>query len=695
VRIRKFRIRAFKCIGDTGEVEIRDIATLVGVNESGKTAVLDALAHLNKDNPITFVDINDELQDSVNKDDVIVEGQFLLDQTEIASIKSIGEFVPTISKVTIKKKYNPEKTDADNTEYGFDLIPDRVYRVNGEGWKQFTTNVSALFGKAGTVPDSVAKLLDRQPQNPDDFASTVHEIEEMMKLIGVEDSIASGWLGLKNSSTVVEEIELTSLVRAYIQKNLHPRLVYFSDYKKIMGGIDLTTYLKGETPKEQLDTGVQLDKLETINNLFRLAKISKEDLQSGIKDSALLSKHLAAAGGRITELMRKHWNSNIEVEFFPGSNNTLWIRIANITDDGRRTNIGYLNRRSEGLKWSFSFIINFLAETQGAELGQAILLLDEPGLHLHPAQQEYILNIMRDLSNTNQIIYTTHSPFMILNYSIGSIFLVETDPGTHRTKLEPQYWKGDLVSAVPILNRLGGRLYENLREATVTRTGRPVLVVEGPTDYKYLIAIEQFLLRKEPKVVKDFLPMNANPIPAGGAQSVPPLVMFHLTRNFNVLAFFNREPRSLELTDELKKLGVDENRIIYVQTREDADAEADIEDTFTQSDYLGAVNEYYKSKLKDARFVPIRKQDLASRINVSKRMVTALEGMWKEHPEWGSFDKNSVCDFICEKLSEDDMRFFTGKTQENFKSLFQEISNRVGMLSTSSKSTTEEQESPN
>jgi predicted ATP-dependent endonuclease of OLD family len=71
-----------------------------------------------------------------------------------------------------------------------------------------------------------------------------------------------------------------------------------------------------------------------------------------------------------------------------------------------------LDERSRGFRWFFSFYITFAADTHEGDAAGAILLLDEPGLHLHQKSQE---DLLRHLQNDfeNQIIYTTHSPFML------------------------------------------------------------------------------------------------------------------------------------------------------------------------------------------------------------------------------------------------------------------------------------------
>ena len=71
-----------------------------------------------------------------------------------------------------------------------------------------------------------------------------------------------------------------------------------------------------------------------------------------------------------------------------------------------------MDERSKGFQWFFSFDTTFLYETQGT-FKNAVILLDEPGLHLHAAAQQDLLVRLKEYAKDNQLIYTTHMPFMI------------------------------------------------------------------------------------------------------------------------------------------------------------------------------------------------------------------------------------------------------------------------------------------
>ena len=85
-----------------------------------------------------------------------------------------------------------------------------------------------------------------------------------------------------------------------------------------------------------------------------------------------------------------------------------------------------LELRSTGLQWFLSFYLVFLVESQDVHKN-AILLLDEAGLTLHPLAQKDLAKFFNKLSQTNQIINTTHSPFIVDTNNIDRCKVVYID----------------------------------------------------------------------------------------------------------------------------------------------------------------------------------------------------------------------------------------------------------------------------
>ena len=87
MRLRKFRVQAFRCIHDSGDVVVGDLAAFVGRNESGKTTILQALTLLNKEEVISELDLCDEMTERLKSEIRVVEGDFDLNHDESEIIK--------------------------------------------------------------------------------------------------------------------------------------------------------------------------------------------------------------------------------------------------------------------------------------------------------------------------------------------------------------------------------------------------------------------------------------------------------------------------------------------------------------------------------------------------------------------------------------------------------------------------------
>src|SRR5262249_36634985 len=102
-------------------------------------------------------------------------------------------------------------------------------------------------------------------------------------------------------------------------------------------------------------------------------------------------------------------------------------------------------------------------------------------------------------------------------------------------------------------------------------------------------------------------------------------------------------------------------------------------DFFAETEFLDIVNAAYSEILKTSRFVAIDKKDLTAFRAKNKhliRIVPLLETYWKEHENWGSFDKMEICRRLCERTSEDPA-FLNEKTIARFETLFQNIHVRL------------------
>jgi predicted ATP-dependent endonuclease of OLD family len=206
-----------------------------------------------------------------------------------------------------------------------------------------------------------------------------------------------------------------------------PKFVYYSNYGNLDSEIYLP-YVIQNLQRKELGAKEQA-KARTLKVLFEFVKLSPEEilkLGKELKEAAanqkLTQEQIAEAAERkkersillqsasvdLTKSFREWWKrGNYRFRFeADGDHFRIWV-----SDDKRPEEIE-LEGRSTGLQWFLSFYLVFLVERSDAH-AEAILLLDEPGLSLHPLAQQDLSAFFDGLSVTNQLLYTSHSPFLM------------------------------------------------------------------------------------------------------------------------------------------------------------------------------------------------------------------------------------------------------------------------------------------
>ncbi|MFI5415834.1 MAG: AAA family ATPase, partial [Nitrososphaerales archaeon] len=527
MRLRKFRVQGYRCIHDSGEIKVGDLAAFVGRNESGKTTILEALTLLNKDTKLSELDLCDEMTEVLKSEIKLAEGEFVLSEKETSLIR---EKFPNLQDIKKMKIFRTNKNPRIQYDFGeVKISGDASKRLNS--WENFVDRIKS-FVLAMPNPIRIradTKFLEAPPPRTREvFMDMMAEFNNNIYLIASQDQqVISEWKNIyQDLESIFDNMLIGTNERSaldnFIEDKLHPRFVYFSDYKKILGNIDLEEFLresKGIRAKG-LEYVEEFDKAETVNNLFYLAELDAQKLEEAKNSPSRLIRLLNISSRRLSERLNPAWKGDpihVELRWNPG--NVLSVVISDVHKDGTVTNTGLLNRRAEGFKWTFSFIVNFAAETQKAELKEAILLLDEPARNLHPAQQRGISDLLKGLAGSNQILYATHSPFMIFDYTQGNLLVVELDKRRHLSKIYYDYWNADDQTLIPILYGLSRGLVESIVDKQIGFNSRPVIIVETMSDCMYLNAFDRFL--KDPNLSMN--PLNI--VPAYNKNSVMSLAI--------------------------------------------------------------------------------------------------------------------------------------------------------------------------
>ena len=676
MRLRRFRIRAFRCIHDSGDVTVGDLAAFIGRNESGKTTILQGLILLNRDEIVSDLDLCDEMVEELKSEIKVAEGVFELNEHEREFVK---EKFPSLD-IKRLKIFRTNK----NPEIQYDFEDGKIgeeQNTNLRSWQSITSDLQNFID---TIPNHIQERLDTDffqvsspPKTISGFKKDLQIFDESIKSVASEEEeVVSEWNELypkilENSDGFLNTSERLEL-EEFIKDNLHPRIVYFSDYKKILGNINLQDYLHGvkSSTSGNVEYVEEFDRVETVRNLFYLAELELDKLEEYQNSPSKLIKLLNQASKKLTSRLNPAWKGepiHVELRFNPG--NIMSVIISDVHRDGTITNTGLLNRRAEGFKWTFSFIINFAAETQRSELKEAILLLDEPARNLHPTQQRGISDMLKNLAGTNQVLYATHSPFMIFDYTPGNLLVVELERKNHLSKIYYEYWKADDATLIPILYGLSRGLVESTVDREIGSNSRPIIIVETMSDTMYLNAFDKFL--QDPNISMN--PLNV--IPAYNKNSVLPLAIFYRDHGYNTFILLDNDNESKQIAEQLKNNKFSEIQTIFFE-REGKLLQS-IEDYMVTEDYLYAVNQTYEIKLRKQGFENLTSNQVM--IQGKKGVVENLTAVWDEHrdDEWGEFEKEEICRYISEKIALGDANFLTEKTKDQVRTLYRLIAERI------------------
>ena len=676
MRLRRFRVRAFRCIHDSGYITVGDLAAFVGRNESGKTTILQALTLLNKDEMVSDLDLCDELTDELKSEIKITEGEFDLNENER---ELLGEKFPNLSikKIIIFRTNKNPQIQYDFIDSEFSTQKDTIFK----SWKNLTDDLKNFVE---IIPNHVSKQLDTEffessmPIDKETFSVKLNTLNKtILDAASQEPQVISEWKDLydqimDNFDSVFVSNKKRKELEKFILDTLHPRFVYFSDYKKILGNINLNEYLKDPTTSDVggIEYLEEFDRAETVKNLLYLAELEIGELKNASSSPSKLIKLLSTSNKKLTARLNPSWKGepiHVELRLNPG--NIMSVIISDVHKDGTITNTGLLNRRAEGFKWTFSFIVNFAAETQKAELKEAILLLDEPARNLHPTQQLGISDLLKNLTGSNQVLYATHSPFMIFDYTPGNLLVVELDRKKHLSRIFYDYWNADDATLTPILYGLSKGLVGSIIDREIGSNSRPLIIVETMSDTLYLNAFDKFL--QDPNISMN--PLNI--VPAYNKNSVLPLSIFYRNHGYNTFILLDNDLESKQIAEQLKDNKFLDLQIIFFEKV--GELLQSIEEYMMIEDYLYAVNQTYEIKLRREGFNNLTKEEVS--VQGKNGVIENLIAVWNEHrdDDWGEFEKEEVCRYICGKIALGEANFFSDKTRENLRLLYRLIAERI------------------
>ncbi len=635
MKMTAFKIENFRCIKDSGWVEVDDIAVIVGKNESGKTALLQGLWKFNPFHDVKY-SLDREWPRGHRKDrsddKVVATVRFQFTPEEIAEIEGIHESAKGITGVEVKRNYkgtylhnflpkNP--SEEHDIKWVVSLLKEKLLEVPENCSDRFKTQYKASF--------------DSYVQGVRDKGGSKYALEkakEFKAQIGSfaqhhQDNQAIQQLG-KILDQTMAEIKATPLRQVIdaVHKKL-PVFVYMDDYKIFSGTAQL------DEVKNRKDRDGLKPEDETVILIMKMAGLELEDevRRGNEKSREQRILDMNDASQTLTQLIADRWSQKkYEVMFQADGQHFITF----VKDVDSKILVP-LEERSKGFQWFFSFDMTFMYETDG-QFENAIILLDEPGLHLHAAAQRDLLKRMKAYSAKNQLIYTTHLPFMIEFTRLDNIFVAE-EVGKNGTKIHKDWATADKDARFTLQAALGLSWSQSLF------LGQYNLVVEGVTDFWYLTTISTLLKEAGKEGLDEQLVIT----PAGGASKVAYVGTILHGQNLNVAVLLDSDPEGKSAYEQLVHQWImDDKLVLRLGDVLDVKSERTLEDLFDEDYYFQHVKTAYAKELGKAEL----KIATGSNRPILRRVEEALEECGIEKFNKGRVGKRIMTDLAKKQLSD-------------------------------------------
>lgn len=407
MRLKKVEIRNFRSIEDVTVDFEQTCRVLVGINEAGKSNILKALSFIEPNLlPVKKNDLREPLPD----EDLITESyirfvfKFEKNETDqlfetvsskiLTNLKKPSLFSKNEETLTLKDFCNR----FDEGLYVTDIMKEskqyRYWRIGYSlvaGWKKPSKHCPQDF---------------IHPLNGENFRLAQYSLVNLKDYVGVPD----GYLEDASISDVQTLIGLaiTSITKA----NLPSSLFWEYDEKNLLpNSVQINAFSSDP------------DICSPLKNMFILAGITNinESINEARKGTDnQFQNYLDRIAKKTTRHFREVWKNDYkDIEF------SLRLNADQLIPGVKEKNIHDFSRRSDGFKRFITFLLMISVNVKTDMLCNTLLLIDEPDISLHPTGARYLRDELIRISKKNQVIYSTHSIFMIDSGDISRHYIVK------------------------------------------------------------------------------------------------------------------------------------------------------------------------------------------------------------------------------------------------------------------------------
>ena len=483
MKLKKFRIKNYKSIADSGDCYLTDTITiLAGKNESGKTSILEALEDFDTDKKIR--ETAKPIKSPEKTPEISIT--FIIEKDTIKEIlQEIGSPLKANADVelelikTFPDTYSFSDAALQSEIFGGKKI-EKVQKSIKDKWNKVKTIRVKYEALGGSLFDFEFVDLANEKTLFTNFKNAttpnIPQIDEKER-----DSFSKLLAEMEAEINTLETLSATKTKFFNALKKWIPNFILFNSFEDVF---------PNKIPFAELETNEWIQDLAIISDL---------DVAT-IKSSTDRDKHKHKKDVNITlnKDYEKFWTQDISNLSVDWDSQFLYFWIEE--DDYPYEP----SLRSKGRQWHLAFYIKVSARAN--ENVPNIILIDEPGLFLHAKAQEDILSQLEDSAKEVQLIFCTHSPYLLEADKLNRVRLI------HRTKkagtrIENKvHALADKETLTPIMTAIGLELNAGISALDKVNN----VVVEGPSDVYYLNAFKKILNKN-----------SVNFVFGGGAGNMP------------------------------------------------------------------------------------------------------------------------------------------------------------------------------
>lgn len=454
MKYKRFIIENYRGVIQPLEIKIKQgkPIALVGLNESGKSTILDAIFAFDYQN------------DSLNK-----KYHQLNDTKNLYTRASEQKDSRITAFIEFENKDYDMLSVIFTTFHLFNASTELLEGVNEEDVNAIKIKALEEFLSSGVFVTRVIK----------DSTTLIYEIQLS------ENIMNNKYINVENFNTNANEI--AKKIIEYL-----PTMLYVMEFDMFLEEITL------KPTAEQLQS--EKEYRDLYNNLFLAATNNSVGLEQFVKmtDARDYGPYLEDVKKFLNKEFTKRWEkfsiehnfSKLSLDLLLEQNGKLKIVVYEEID-GKKYSFNISNR-SSGFKWYFNFIMRTMFNPihKNDNNGSTLYLMDEPGTFLHETSQKSLAIELKDIIGENFLIYTTHHFQMLnlTNISLNNIYIVEKNDKLIKAFKTTNYqgYDNDSKKAVimPIIHSLRFTFLDLLRNEE--NKDKKFLIVEGLHDYYFI-----------------------------------------------------------------------------------------------------------------------------------------------------------------------------------------------------------------